>query len=195
MNVCVYCTHELPEKDLTEEHVIPQMFYPKELRVNSITSLRAPVCRNCNRDARKVQEQMRTWFTFLSSDTSPLANGLVQNEVKRSFRERPGLHVILKNKISLVNLKTPSGIFLNKEAATVKFVDEDYKNIERFLDLVVRGVLYNNHKVILPINTKIFHKFGFEHYFRDLFKALARRLRTRSFCRLSNEHDREIRKA
>lgn len=163
MGICIYCQNEFLA--LTEEHVIPEMFYLKELRRSNITHIRVPVCGPCNQSAQKIQERVRAWFVLLSSDTNKVAEWLGKNELMRSFQRKPRLKSIIAGKVTLTDLRTGGGIYIGSKAAEVKLNDEDWKNLESFLDLVLRGVMYYVHRLVIPRNSKIIHLLGFERYY------------------------------
>ncbi len=163
MGFCTYCNEEF--KDLTEEHVIPKMFYLKELRLNSVVTLKVPVCFSCNQSASLIQEQVRAWFSLLGSDSNKIANWLVKNEVKRSFERRPHLKKIIEGKLSLNNLRTPSGIYIG-EATRVDFLEEDLRNVQNFLDRITRGVLFGIRGARLDKDARLLHMVGYQNFFK-----------------------------
>ncbi len=137
---------------MTREHVIAKQFYSKPIK-KAITVLS---CSECNQGFQKDEEFLRLCLTAWAADYSVNARKLFFSKVKRSIQRCPAIGRMELEKMDLVNLYTPGGIYLGPKTR-MKVTPDDWRRIYRVLDKIIRGLIFHELGGILPSEYLIKH--------------------------------------
>ena len=77
MGQCVYCLKVLPDRELTEDHVIARAWYPLTTPEN-VPKWKVPSCEGCNNAFSKPEQEMLVRFGLCLDRENPAAAGIVQ---------------------------------------------------------------------------------------------------------------------
>jgi hypothetical protein len=148
--LCIYCQKR---PGTTEDHAFARAFFGSKAPE---FSMKVPSCPECNRgkgdgsdrDMSVDEEYVRTLFVA-GAQSHPTANRLIQEEIARSFERNSALREKFKEKMTRVNLMTPSGIVV-QNAPALKLERDDRERIKRVLTKMVKGLCYTMSEVTWP---------------------------------------------
>ena len=85
---CVYCLQTFADDEITDDHIIPRAWYPSTAPQN-LEKWQAPVCRGCNNEYSKYEEELLTHFAMCIDPNDPATAG-IWTRMKRSLDESAG---------------------------------------------------------------------------------------------------------
>jgi len=133
------------------DHIPSKNLY-KGVSIN-LNPIKVQSCLECNEGFSRDEDYFRNLVSGLLLTDSLTANCLFNTTVSRSLRRSPSLAQKMFSQMSLVNSYSNGGIFLGKKTA----VELDYKRIDKILDKYIKGLFFNEFKMILPRNWFIKH--------------------------------------
>jgi hypothetical protein len=139
---CIYCGQPAD----TREHIPPKQFF-KGVPEESLIVV--PSCLICNRGFQKDEDFFRQFWVSMLMDRSPTAGDLMNGQVSRSIQRTPALGWQMFKQMSLVDLVTPTGIYVGKGTA-FKITDVDRKRIDRIVVKIIKGLFYNHFQKTIP---------------------------------------------
>lgn len=148
--ICVYCGN--PAED--EDHIPSRNLYKGVAK--NIKPIKVPSCKKCNKSFSKDEVFFRDLIVGSRYDYSLTATQLFNTAISRSIRRNPSLGWQMFKQMSLVNLKTPSGIYLGKKTA-FKFTSQDHSRVFNVLDKYIKGLFFYQFNKVLPKDWIIKH--------------------------------------
>lgn len=139
---CIYCGQPAD----TREHIPPKQFF-KGVPEKSLIVV--PSCLACNRGFQKDEDYFRQFWVSMLMDRSPVASDLMNGPVTRSIQRTPALGWQMFCQMSLIDLITPSGIYVGKGTA-FKVTESDRQRTNRVVIKIIKGLFYNQFKKTIP---------------------------------------------
>jgi len=152
--LCVYCGKEAN----SEDHIPSKNLIAPKLRAK-IKFVKVPSCRKCNESYSMDEEFLRNLFITVVQENSAGAASLFYSKIRRSIEKRPHLKKMLLDKMSLVKIFTPAGIFLGKRTK-IELLASDIKRIFNVMDKYVKGLASFHFGGQFPANYVIRHKWA-----------------------------------
>lgn len=131
---CVYCHQEAGTRD----HIPSRNLYSKTEQVNFIT---VPSCQSCNVSFGKDEEYFRLITTAMTYEQSPSATELLDNKIATSIGKRPALGVSFFNQMSLVDVYTTEGQYIEKKTG-IHMDGSHHQRIFNVLDKYIKGLFF-----------------------------------------------------
>ncbi|OGC51768.1 hypothetical protein A2982_00605 [candidate division WWE3 bacterium RIFCSPLOWO2_01_FULL_39_13] len=139
---CIYCG----KKAETKDHIPSKNLYPKTKGLNFTT---VPSCNKCNQSFSSDEVFFRDHITAFSLDKSMNASYLFDTKIKRSIIKDKTLANYMFNKMSIVEVKTPQGLYMGKKTA-ITMNNNDWQHIYKVLDKTIKGLVYIELNKVLP---------------------------------------------
>lgn len=150
--ICVYCGKKadsddhIPSKNLfTSESIIKARFQ----KVDS--------CVPCNRGFSKDDEFFRNYLVTFSQEDSENAAQIFNSKFRRSLERRPAIARGLLNNMSLVNLFTPSGIFIGQKTK-IAISKIELSRMSNVMNKYIKGLVSVHFNSRLPEDFVIRHR-------------------------------------
>jgi len=145
---CVYCG---AGGTLTRDHVPPKAIFPKPRPLDLIT---VPACLKCNQANSKDDEYFRLSLNVREELSENPAVQRGQPVVMRSLLDpkSPGKRQSFINSIRLVELMTPSGIYIKDHLA----IETNTSRLRNVVRRIVRGLFYHHNNCRLPQNYEVY---------------------------------------
>lgn len=138
---CIYCGQKATDKD----HVISRNLFPDKSKGLSLITV--PSCHSCNEGLSSDEEFFRLFIAGLSLDWSKKANTVFDTQVKRQLKRKPSLGWQQFNKMRVIDVKTPSGIYTGQKATAQYISEEDWERCFRVVEKTIKGLLYTMHNL------------------------------------------------
>lgn len=132
-DICYLCGDEATTRD----HIPPKGIFPRPLPNNLVT---VPACAQCNNEAAGDDEYFRTTMSMLGYPGTVAARVWTERVVGSQFLRRPALRNALSSSLSLVEVRSPEGLYLG-QAHQVKVLA---KRVNSVVERILRG-LYSHH--------------------------------------------------
>lgn len=140
---CVYCEQKATDQD----HVVSRNLFPNKGKGLSLMTV--PACHDCNVGLSSDEEFFRLFIAGTSLDWSEQANIVFNTHIKRELKRKPSLGWQQFNKMKVIDVRTPSGIYTGQKATAQHVSDEDWKRCHRVVEKTVIGLLYTVQGVVL----------------------------------------------
>lgn len=133
---CVYCGKL---SNCTEDHVVPQCFFPKGRRPARSEYAIVPACFDCNCKKSRYDQYVRdSIVSDLLCDSSKSACDLRNSVLRSTIDNRSEFGRGAKSQARLMSLHSTSGIYMGRYPA----VPLKWERIDRFFRWVVRGLFW-----------------------------------------------------
>jgi hypothetical protein len=144
--ICYLCGRSIEKGQLSDDHVPPKAFYPKDIRAG-LNLQAAPSHEECNNAYRKDEEYFQhALFVEVLNKRPPIISHLEADFSRRA--EKPQTPAMIRKILQGFSNITPGGIYLprNKYVVTI-----DQVRIERVVLKIARGLFYIDNKRFLPL--------------------------------------------
>lgn len=133
---CIYCDQDATDRD----HVVARNLFPDKGKGLSLMTV--PSCHKCNVGLSNDEEFFRTFISGLSLDWSNKAKIVFDTQVRRQIKRKPSLGWQQFNKMKMVDITTPAGIYTGKKATAQHVPTEDWDRCFRVVEKTVKGLVY-----------------------------------------------------
>jgi hypothetical protein len=146
-DICAYCGSS---ENLTRDHVPPKNLFPRP-RPSNLIEVRA--CKICHSDTSKDDEYFRLKICLRDGVGKHPAARTQWNTIFRSLKRSKarGLARQFLSDIHLVQLKTPSGLYLGKRLG----YNVDMNRIRRVVQRTIRGLYFVESRKPLGLNNEV----------------------------------------
>lgn len=141
--ICAYCNDR---PGVTKDHIIPRALYQQRYPPNMLT---ARVCEECNQEKGKLEPYFRdSTVVNMETATSTAARALAEGAVRRATeRNQSEFANHARRNLQYAELRTAAGLFLGH----LPVVPIDDTKIERYLELIARGLSYRLCRARIPM--------------------------------------------
>ena len=143
---CYLCGMGIEKAELSDDHVPPKAFYPKDIR-DGLNLQTAPSHKKCNEDYRKDEEYFQHAFLVEVLNKRPsIVSHLVRDFSRRA--EKSQTPAMIRRVLKGVSNITPGGIYLPSGMLQVGI---DQLRTERIVLKIARGLFYIENKNFVPL--------------------------------------------
>jgi hypothetical protein len=144
--ICYLCGTSIEKAKLSDDHVPPKAFYPKDIR-DGLNLQTAPSHKKCNEDYRKDEEYFQHAFLVeVLNKRPPITPHLIGDFSRRAGK--PQTPAMTRRILKGVSNITPGGIHLPNGILQVEI---DQWRVERIVLKIARGLFYIENKNFMPL--------------------------------------------
>jgi len=144
--ICYLCGESIEKAELSDDHVPPKAFYPKDIR-DGLNLQTAPSHKKCNEDYRKDEEYFQHVFLVeVLNKRPPITSHIVGDFSRRAGKSQTP--AMIRRILKGVSNITPGGIHL---PSGILQVNIDQIRIESVVLKITRGLFYIENKNFIPL--------------------------------------------
>jgi len=145
--VCYLCGNLIDAEKPTRDHVPPQQFFPKELRVERNLNLWvAPTHNKCNEDYREDEEYFYATMFSAVARGNPKMHRIMYNDFLRRTNN-PQTPAMMRRTMKGISSISSGGIHLPRGLLQVK---ADCWRLDRVVKKITRGLYWIDHNRFMP---------------------------------------------
>jgi len=142
---CVYCKTSDAN---TDDHAPSKNLFHDTSVVSFIT---VPACKICNAGFSKDEEFFRNFVCNLGLENSTNAQKLFTSKITRSIQRKPRLAESMFQKMQLVDVYTPGGIYLGKRTK-ISVDSNDHSRIDNIITKYTKAYFFKHFNIPIPDN-------------------------------------------
>jgi len=146
LTTCVYCGSEEP---CTEEHVLPRCLFPETGMPLKSEFVIVPACKSCNKNKGCDDSYVRDLLVAdVACENNPTVMALLPAVVRSAEKNWSHFARVASSESRIEAVYSPSDLYSGHHLG----VPIDWKRLERYFSLVVRGLCWHRFKERLPDN-------------------------------------------